>query len=81
MGAPDLLQKFGLSQLQSSAVVTPVLSMPCLTREAFAAAVGLTAATVYSMCDRGFIPTIHFGRRCMVNLEVLRAQCAAKALS
>lgn len=70
--------------LQPSFAGGPSLTVPSLviqSREAFAAAVGLTSATVYSMCDRGYLPTVHFGRRVFINLEVLRIQCAAKVLS
>jgi predicted DNA-binding transcriptional regulator AlpA len=52
---------------------------PILTREAFAQQVGLTAPTVYSMCDRGYLPTVHLGRRVFINLEVLRLHCSEKA--
>jgi hypothetical protein len=58
----------------------PGLSIPILSREAFAQQVGLTAPTVYSMCDRGYLPTVHFGRRVFINVEVLRRQCADKVL-
>jgi hypothetical protein len=50
-----------------------------LTRERFADLVGLTHKTVYAMCDRGYLPTIHFGRRVFLNLEALRHQCVEKA--
>lgn len=55
------------------------IQTPILSREAFAQQVGLTAPTVYSMCDRGYLPTVHFGRRVFINVEVLRRQCADKA--
>lgn len=54
------------------------LSIPIMSREAFAAAVGLTPATIFSMTDRGLLPTVHYGRRVFINLEVLRSQCASK---
>lgn len=42
--------------------------------------VGLTAATVYSMADRGYLPVIRLGgRRVFVNIEALRLQCISKA--
>jgi hypothetical protein len=56
-------------------------NLPVLTREAFALQTGLTAPTVYSMCDRGYLPIIHFGRRVFVNLEALRRQCAVNVIS
>lgn len=77
MGASD-----NLAQIQTAAASAPLsVSVPVLSRDAFASLVGLTPATVYSMCDRGYLPTIHFGRRVFVNLEALRSQCAAKAFS
>jgi len=57
------------------------IQVSCVTRERFADLTGLSAPTVFGMCDRGYLPTVHFGRRVFVNLEVLRSQCAAKALS
>lgn len=56
---------------------TPILSM--LTRERFADLVGLTHKTVYAMCDRGYLPTIHFGRRVFLNVEAIRGQCIDEA--
>lgn len=53
---------------------------PCITRECWADLQNLSRATVYSMCDRGYLPTIHFGRRVFINLEALRSACAAKVL-
>jgi hypothetical protein len=53
--------------------------IPILTREAFAIAVGLTAPTVYSMCDRGYLPICHLGRRVFVNVEAVRVAAAKKA--
>ena len=64
-------------------VATMALQLPLLTRERFADLVGLTHATVFSMCDRGYLPTLHLSgsRRVFVNLEALRAMCADKVLS
>lgn len=39
-----------------------------LTREKFWDCTGLSHATVKSMCDRGYLPTLHIGRRVFVNL-------------
>lgn len=76
MGAPD-----NLEQLQNAAAAASALLLPLLTREKFADLVGLTHATVFSMCDRGYLPTLHLGRRVFVNLEALRQCCADKVLS
>lgn len=81
MGANEKIENFG--QLQTVTVSLPQsINMCLLTRERFADLVGLSHATVYSMCDRGYLPTLHLsgGRRVFVNMEALRAQCAAKAL-
>lgn len=74
MGASD-----NLEQLQQASLAA--VQLPLLTRERWADLVGLSHATVYSMCDRGYLPTIHFGRRVFINLEVLRSMCADKVLS
>jgi len=61
-----------------------VLSLPVVTREKFALLAGLTSGTVFSMCDRGHLPTLRFGRRVFINLESLRLtalQAAEKASS
>jgi predicted DNA-binding transcriptional regulator AlpA len=71
---PDFPVSNSSSEFNSLTATAPVL-----TREAFAQQVGLTAPTVYSMCDRGYLPTVHFGRRVFINVEVLRRQCAEKA--
>lgn len=77
MGALDNFEQFHLSERSPAAY----LQLPLLTRERFADLVGLTHATVFSMCDRGYLPTVHFGRRVFVNLETLRSQCAAKVFA
>jgi hypothetical protein len=64
---------------QSARYDSKALAIPILTREAFATAVGLTAPTVYSMCDRGYLPIFHLGRRVFVNVEALRLSALKKA--
>lgn len=55
-------------------------SCPLVTREMFAQLTGLTAPTVFSMCDRGYLPTMHLGgRRVFVNLEALRLKALQAA--
>ena len=50
-------------------------TLPLLTREKFAEQVGLTAKTVYAMCDRGYLPVVRLGRRVFINLVTLRQMC------
>jgi excisionase family DNA binding protein len=60
------------------ASLSPLLT-PLLTRERFAEQVGLTAPTVYAMADRGYLPTLHIGRRVFINVEALRLAAQKKA--
>lgn len=75
MGALD-----NIDQLHHAAASAQAMHLPLLTRERFADLVGLSHPTVFSMCDRGYLPTLHLGRRVFINLDALRAQCAAKVL-
>lgn len=49
------------------------------TREKFADEVGITHKTVYAMCDRGYLPTVRFGRRVFINLIALKRICEVAA--
>lgn len=51
------------------------------TREKFADEVGVTHKTVYAMCDRGYLPTVRFGRRVFINLVALKQICESAAES
>lgn len=78
MSASEAFSQIQISQSLASSGQTLAISLPIMSREAFAAAVGLTPATIFSMTDRGLLPTVHYGRRVFINIEVLRRQCAAK---
>ena len=52
---------------------------PVMTREAFAAAVGLEAGVVIAQCERGYWPVIAVGKRVLVNVEAIRILAAEKA--
>lgn len=52
---------------------------PLMTREAFAAAVGLEAGVVIAQCERGYWPVITIGKRVLVNVEAIRVLAAQKA--
>lgn len=45
-----------------------------MTREAFAAAIGLPIGVLISQCERGYWPQITIGKRVFVNVEVVRVQ-------
>ncbi len=58
---------------------TTAFHVPLMTREAFAAAVGLPAGVVIAACERGLWPTVRVGKRSFVNVEALRIAAARKA--
>lgn len=55
------------------------LSVPLMTREAFALAVGLPLGVLVSQCERGYWPQITIGKRVFVNVEAVRVQAAQRA--
>lgn len=63
-------------QLSSSQGVT---SVPLMTREAFAQAVGLPLRVLTSQADRGYWPQITIGRRVFINVEAVRIRAAERA--
>lgn len=46
--------------------------MPLMTRESFAAAIGLPASVFIAQADRGYWPTVKIGKRVFVNVELVR---------
>ena len=65
--------RFGVSQHGTS--------VPLMTRQAFAQAVGLPIGVLTAQAVRGYWPQITIGKRVFINIELLRSQCAAKAFS
>lgn len=59
--------------------MSQILSHFLKTREKFADEVGITHKTVYAMCDRGYLPTVRFGRRVFINLVALKQICESAA--
>lgn len=55
------------------------VSVPVMTREAFASAVGLPAGVVIAAAERGLWPTVRVGKRSFINVEALRIAAARKA--
>lgn len=45
---------------------------PLMTREAFAAAVGLPLGVLVAQCDRGYWPQVSVGKRVFINVEAVR---------
>ena len=50
-------------------------SLPFLTAEKFAEAVGLPIGVVEAQMDRRLLPVAKIGKRRFVNLEILRLSC------
>lgn len=48
------------------------ISVPLMTRECFAAAIGLPASVFIAQTDRGYWPTVKIGKRVFINVELVR---------
>ncbi|MFZ6693666.1 hypothetical protein [Undibacterium sp. SXout20W] len=55
--------------------------VPLMSRDAFAKAIGIPVGVVTGWADRGYIPCVSIGKYSLVNLELLRKQCANKEFS
>lgn len=55
------------------------LSLPLMTREAFASAIGLPVGVLIAQADRGYWPQITVGKRVFINVEAVRLKAAARA--
>ncbi|WP_321859188.1 hypothetical protein [Paraburkholderia tropica] len=65
-----------MDQSSQLAVTTlPAYSSPLVTRERFAALVGLPIGVITGFANRGYIPTVSIGKYSLVNLELLRKRC------
>jgi hypothetical protein len=70
MGAPD----FPVQSMASS-----VLSVPLMTREAFALAIGLPVGVLIAQAERGYWPQLTIGKRVFINVEAIRLKAAERA--
>jgi len=50
------------------------LSVPLMTREAFALAVGIPVGVLVAQAERGYWPQITVGKRVFINVEAVRAK-------
>lgn len=55
------------------------LAVPLMTREAFAASVGIELNVFVRQCQRGYWPEITVGKRVFVNVEAIRLLAAERA--
>lgn len=55
-------------------------SVPLMTRESFAKAIGLPLGVLTAQAERGYWPQITVGRRVFINVEAVRLKAAERAL-
>lgn len=55
-------------------------TVPLMTREAFASAIGLPVGVLTAQAERGYWPQVTVGRRVFINVEAIRVLAAEKAL-
>lgn len=65
--------------MTDAAPLTQPVLPPVMTRQAWAAAIGLPFKVVSDQCDRGYWPVIKVGRYSMVNVEAVRVLAGRKA--
>ncbi len=63
----------------ASSAVFAAPSAPLMTREAFAAAVGLPVGVLIAQAERGYWPQITIGKRVFINVEAVRLKAAERA--
>lgn len=63
----------------TSFAVGGAISVPLMTRESFAQAIGVPVGVVVGQCDRGYWPQVTIGKRVFINVEAVRVLAAEKA--
>lgn len=53
---------------------TPTIG-PVMSREKFAAAIGIPVGVVVGWVDRGYLPTLQIGRYSLINVALLQKRC------
>ncbi|WP_250501751.1 hypothetical protein [Caballeronia sp. AZ7_KS35] len=57
------------------------ISVPLMTREAFANAVGLPVTVLVAQAERGYWPEVRIGKRVFINVELVRKQALEREFS
>lgn len=66
--------------LNGDVVASSVVNLvPLMTREAFAAAVGLPVGVLVAQAERGYWPQITVGKRVFINVEAVRLKAVERA--
>jgi hypothetical protein len=58
-----------------------VSNVPLMTREAFAAAVGLPLSVLVAQAERGYWPEVRVGKRVFINVELVRKRALEREFS
>lgn len=58
---------------------TAMATVPLMTREAWAHAIGLPVGVVVAAAERGYWPEVRVGKRVFINVEAIRLKCVEKA--
>lgn len=56
-------------------------NVPLMTREAFAAAIGLPLSILIAQAERGYWPEIRVGKRVFINVELVRKRALEREFS
>ncbi|WP_124612679.1 hypothetical protein [Burkholderia sp. Bp9143] len=59
-------------QSSFSSISHPIGAIPLMTREAFAAAIGLPITVLVAQAERGYWPVVRVGKRVFINVELVR---------
>ena len=52
-----------------------------MSREAFAAAIGLPIGVVVGFCNKGYLPTVSVGKYSLINVALLQQRCLEQGFS
>ena len=55
--------------------------VPMMSREAFAAAIGLPIGVVIGFCNKGYLPTVSIGKYSLINIALLQKRCLEQGFS
>ena len=68
-----------LDGVAQHSIPMPMVASPLMTREAFAAAIGLPIGVLIAQCDRGYWPQVTKGKRVFINVEAVRLEALQQA--
>lgn len=71
-----------MNEVAKSASSPPVLPpVPMMSREAFAAAIGLPVGVIVGFCNKGYLPTVSVGKYSLINVALLQQRCLEQGFS